>query len=267
MSLSWKLSLTVLLLVTAPTLCPADAMNEPGGGANTIVIPDVPSYIWYNGCGPTAGGMIIGYWDAHGYSNLIVGSNDWNTNQQGIEDMIASPGHIRDFVPTPDRVETLDDPYHTLDSVADFNYCSRFPDQYGWSYYTYQDDGLRNYAIIRGYVDSTAYNISYSTLWNAFVTAIDDDHPVEFLVDTDANGQTDHFVTAIGYYDAPGSEMYACYDTWSHNIRWYSYAPVGVGISWGVHGGTFFQPLPEPTLLVPVGLALVILRRRSPQHL
>ena len=39
--------------------------------ADVVTISDVPSYKWYHGCGPTAAGMIIGYWDAHGYDNLI----------------------------------------------------------------------------------------------------------------------------------------------------------------------------------------------------
>ena len=77
----------------------------------SVVIPDVPSYLWYNGCGPTAAGMIVGYWDAHGYDNLIPGSNDWAANTQAIKDMIASPGHIRDYASSPDRVATAEDPY------------------------------------------------------------------------------------------------------------------------------------------------------------
>jgi len=33
-------------------------------------ISDVPAYEWYLGCSPTAAGMVLGYWDSHGYSNL-----------------------------------------------------------------------------------------------------------------------------------------------------------------------------------------------------
>ena len=236
----------------------------PAASASIVVIPDVPSYTWYHGCGPTSGGMLVGYWDAHGFSNLIPGSNDWNTNRQAIEDMIASPGHIRDYVPTPDRTPTPEDPYHPDDCVADFNYCSRQPDTHGWSYFSNQDNGVRNYATYRGYAGSIAYNVGYYSLWDAFVASIDDNHPMEFLVDRDGNGSTDHFVAAIGYDDTSGAERYACYDTWSHNLRWCSFIPVGN--LWGVHGGTYFHPVPEPATLALIaagaGIIAVCTRRR-----
>ena len=62
-----------------------------------IVLSDVPGYLWYHGCCPTSGAMIIGYWDAHGYPDLIPGSNDWNTNRNNIKNSIASAGHISDY--------------------------------------------------------------------------------------------------------------------------------------------------------------------------
>ena len=91
--------------------------------ADVVILSDVPSYLWYRGCGPTAQGMVIGYWDAQGYANLIPGSSDWDVNSAGVKDAIASPGHIRDYVPTPDRVETTEDPYHESDCLADFSHC------------------------------------------------------------------------------------------------------------------------------------------------
>ena len=275
MALRWRVCLSAALTAMVSSAAFADALGGPaepmgsadlgegGGGANVKTISGVPSYIWYNGCGPTAAGMIVGYWDAHGFGNLIPGTNDWNTNQQAVKDMIASPGHIYDYVPSPDRTPTAEDPYHTSDCVADFNYCSRLPDKYGWSYYSYQDDGLRNYALYRGYAGSTANNVTYSSLWDDFVAAIDNNHPVELLVDTDGNGSTDHFVTAVGYDDTPGAYRYACFDTWYHTIRWESYRGLANGSPWGIHGGTFFNPVPEPTLLLPACLMILVLRRRK----
>jgi len=237
--------------------------GEPSGGSGTVVISDVPSYIWYHGCGPTAAGMIIGYWDAHGFSNLIVGSNDWSSNQTAVKAMIASEGHIRDYVPTPDRVATLEDPYHPDDCVADFGRTSRNPLEHGWAYYSYQDDSLRNYAIHRGYETSTAYSRSYSaSLWDYLTAAIDDNHPVELLVDSDGNGSTDHFITMIGYDDTPGAPRYACMDTWSHTVRWEAYHQTINGDRWGVYGATFFSPAPEPVFLTPLLLLAALKRRR-----
>lgn len=33
-------------------------------------ISGVPNYSWRDGCSPTAAGMVLGYWDSHGYSNF-----------------------------------------------------------------------------------------------------------------------------------------------------------------------------------------------------
>jgi len=38
------------------------------------VIGGVPSYIWHHGCGPTAAGMVLGFWDGFAFPNLISGS-------------------------------------------------------------------------------------------------------------------------------------------------------------------------------------------------
>jgi len=237
-------------------------LASPGHGPNVSVISDVPSYLWYHGCGPTSAGMIIGYWDAHGFGNLIPGSNDWSSNQQAVKDMIASPGHVRDYVPTPDRIPTLEDPYHADDCVADFCLCSRDPLEYGWSGYRAQDEGLAGYAEYCGYVGSTARNVSLNYLWDELVVAIDAAEPCQFLVDTDGNGGTDHFITVIGYDSTPGDRKYACYNTWDHGVHWFAYQHIGIDRPWGIFGGTFFQPVPEPAMLMPLTLLLGLLRRR-----
>ncbi len=215
---------------------------------DTVTLLGVPSYIWYNGCGPTAGGMVIGYWDSRGYSNLVPGSSDWYSNQQAVKDMIASPGHVRDYVPTPDRVATLMDPYHADDSVADFSRTSRDPNAYGWGLFGMQDDGLKGFSAFRGYALATAKNKSYldDTFWSWYVTEIFAGRPVELLTDSNADGVTDHFVTAIGFDNTPGARKYAAYNTYDHNVHWYDFAQPLSGRSYGVYGGTSFDPGPLP---------------------
>ncbi len=39
------------------------------------IIAGVPDYDWYIGCIPTAIGNVIGYWDSHGYPNLMTGTS------------------------------------------------------------------------------------------------------------------------------------------------------------------------------------------------
>jgi hypothetical protein len=49
------------------------------------------------------------------------------------------------------------------------------------------------------------------------------------LVDSDGNGSTDHYVTAIGYVD-PGM-LYGIYDTWDTEIHWYLWRGLASGNS------------------------------------
>ena len=207
------------------------------------VIANVPCYYWYNGCGPTSLGMIVGYWEGQGFSNLIVGgSNDWNANQTNIQNMIASPGQIADYGPTPDRQPPP--AYHTDDCLADFDKCSRNPQPFGWSYFSDQAAGLTGYANYCGY-QSYNYQASQSyysaSLWNQVTTAINASHPLQFLVDSDGDGITDHFVTVIGYNDTGGVQQYACWDTWDSTVLWETFHPVTSGNAWGVYGATFFS--------------------------
>lgn len=255
-------------------------LPAPPPGPNVTVMSGVPSYIWHHGCGPTAMGMIVGYWDAHGMEDLIPGSNDWNTNQQAIKDVIASPGHIDDYAlyegvddsdpvqwphsyPKPDLSELDPAAAHPDDSLADLSKTSfsSLDLKHGWGYFSKQPAALQLYVISRGYpvLPTLQY---YHGLWDAFVGEIDSARPVEFLVDTDGNAKTDHFVTVIGYDSTPGDLKYACYTTWDHDVRWFRYQYLGVGQRWGVYGATFLRPIPEPAGLVPLALLIALVRRR-----
>ncbi|MGW8255862.1 MAG: PEP-CTERM sorting domain-containing protein [Thermoguttaceae bacterium] len=239
---------------------PNSTGSDPIGGSIKL-IASVPCYHWYNGCGPTALGMIVGYWDAKGFPNLIPGSNNWYTNQTAIKNMIASPGHITDYVPTPDRQPPP--PYHTDDCVADFCKCSRDPLQWGWSYDSYQDDGLAGYANYCGYQQYTVWQKHYSsTLWFEVMSEIDAGHPMEFLVDSNGDGDTDHFVTVIGYDNTQGNMKYACWDTWNTSVRWEDFHAMSSGNAWGVYGSTFFYLVPEPsTFVMLAGLGVMLISR------
>ncbi|MBU0519335.1 hypothetical protein KJ564_10415, partial [bacterium] len=72
---------------------------------------------------------------------------------------------------------------------------------YGWSWYSDVDNGFSGYVeMFSPFYASSVSNITWSNLsWNLFCSEIDANHPMVFLVDTDGNGGTDHFVTVIGY--------------------------------------------------------------------
>jgi hypothetical protein len=71
------------------------------------VLPDAPAYDWYYGCSPTSAGMMMGYYDIHGYSGLSYGNlvrggtaelSTWSPAGSPLADKtIASDGYIKDF--------------------------------------------------------------------------------------------------------------------------------------------------------------------------
>ncbi len=104
-STAWLAVVVVLLIGGA-----ADAAVEPAYeydldksqimGGNPL--PGVPEYIWWYGCSPTAGGMMVGHWDGKpGYENLFEGdaSTWWGEEDPdigitGTRSMVAGTAHI-----------------------------------------------------------------------------------------------------------------------------------------------------------------------------
>jgi hypothetical protein len=230
------------------------AAEEPGGGS-ARVLSQVPAYNWYHGCGPTAAGSIIGYYDVHCFYNLFPAS-EWDEIRltQNVQDYISSPAHNAKYDPTPDD-PTLPTPPNT--SLACWFGTSVNPLGYGWSYLSYSDDAFVGYVASRGY-QCTSWYESYSGgqfTWLDLVTEIDALRPVLFLVDTDGDGGTDHFVPVFGYDDrGAAGKYYACYTTWSEDetVEWMQFR--GMGSPWGVGYATFVHIIPEPVTLLTLAL-------------
>ena len=234
---------------------PADTIKRefpPLIPSSVVTIPNVPAYIWHNGCGPTAAGMVLGYWDVMGFDNLVPGSAA--TQTAAVNSMISSTGNYNDYcLPIdeppdpvkPDKSELPAGDEHTNDSISDFMKTSQSysNNYYGWGWYSDMVSGFTGYVSTAAPGYSTIVtNLEWGALtWENFKFEIDSGRPVVLLVDTDANGGTDHFVTAIGYSDEEGLNTYACFDTWDADVHWYEFAQMESGQSWGIHGSTFFQ--------------------------
>ena len=230
---------------------------EAAGGVVSLD-QDVPSYEWYHGCGPTAAGMVIGYWDANGFPGLIPGTNSWDTNQENVKAMIASEGHIDDYVPKPDA----DPPHHSDDCVADFMWTSRGTREYGYTSENLVYLGMTGYAEHCGYTDVSGSWCYFGSLWDVFVTEIDAARPMVFYVNSTENGSPDHFITAVGYDDTPDNHRYAFYNTYDHTVYWAPFASDTGGQQWGIRSGSWFYPIPEPATVVLLGLGLAVVSSR-----
>jgi hypothetical protein len=217
------------------------------------VISGVPAYLWHHGCGPTAAGMVVGYWDTHGYGLLIPGDASWQSN--AVDDAIANTPHYNDYSlpmdnandhpsPLPDRSEPPVGDEHASNCVGDFmkTSWSAAGNYYGWSWFSHVDNALQDYVNWANANYGASYNVSVqnetwgSFTWGDLVTEINANRPLVLLVDTDGNGGTDHFVTAIGYRDTYGYQEYACLDTWGTGVRWERFRDVGH--DWGIFGAT-----------------------------
>jgi surface protein len=214
---------------------------------NLVEIQGVPSYLWRYGCGPTAVGMVVGYYDCNGFYDLIPGNATTQTSQ--VDQVIASSDHFNDYSwpldyppdPILDDKSTLGGA-HVSDCIADFMKTSWSSENYyyGISHINYIGSSFIDYVnlVNDAYITTAQNHIFDSNLWSVFTNEIDNNRPVVFLVDTDADGITDHFVTGIGY--DPVANQYAVYDTWDHLVHYYDWAEMNSGVSWGISAMTTF---------------------------
>jgi len=206
------------------------------------LISNVPTYIWHKGCGPTALGMVIGYYDEMGFDDLINGSASSQTEE--VNNAIANQEHYDDYsLPLdyyPDLFQDKSDlgGAHTANCIADFmeTSWSSKNNRYGWTFSNKIDDAFTNYINMQNpnYQTITSYDYFGTSSWDNYKLEIDNNKPVVLLVDSDGDGSTDHFVTGIGYDE--DNLMYGIYDTWDNNIHWYEWRGRASGNNWGIYG-------------------------------
>lgn len=206
------------------------------------IVLNVPAYLWRGGCGPTALGMVIGFYDEQGYG-LIPGSAI--TQTEAVDQVIASNNNLWDYGDPEDAYPILrvDDyitskrPPHQNDCLADFALISRSTNNnyFGWGWARDIGPAFVSFVNSKSQAYSPNFQVYQPMTWNVLMTEIDKGRPMLFLVDVDANGQSDHFVTVIGYRDNP--KQYASHDTWYTAVRWENFTPIARGTPWGIYGG------------------------------
>lgn len=259
--------------------------HESGSKALITVIPGVPAYQWYRGCGPTSLGMIFGYYDTHGFPGLIPG--DASTQTAAVNTAIASTGHYSDYsLPLdyyPNLLSDLSEPpagdEHSDDCIADFMLTSRssVSNYWGWSWSSGICPAFNAYLNMTGQYTGSCNSLAASAFSFADLQAeINANRPLMFLVDTDGDNSTDHFITVAGWQTDAGVDYYGCYHTWDANIHWYEYRGMQNGIPWGVYRvypftvSTIVSELPEHEIPVNFSVApnpaqdMIILRSDRP---
>jgi hypothetical protein len=228
---------------TRPEGVPSGIKNKKSG----FIIADVPSYLWHRGCGPTALGMIIGYYDLNGFNDLFSENTINQTNS--INMSIASDEHYNnysiplDYYPNLFSDNSENGLGHQNNSIADFMKTSMsvYNNYWGWSWSSDIGNAFEEYInyINPNYITNTEYTFFSNNSWEKFKTEIDNNRPVIILVDSDGDNSTDHFVVGFGYDNI--NQEFACYDTWDNNIHWYSWQEMQNGVNWGVFGFNSFN--------------------------
>jgi len=154
----------------------------------------------------------------------------------------------------PDLFPDLSEPpfgdEHADECVADYMNTSQsyYYNRYGWSWFSDVGPAMEDYSRqalgpSHDYVfTENLYMLWDGSLnWNRFRAEIDAGRPMVLLVDTDGNGSTDHFVTAVGYGVTDDLWYYGCLNTWDSDVHWFEFAPMAKGQAWGVFGGITFR--------------------------
>lgn len=214
----------------------------------------------------------VGYFDALAGYDLIPGSA--STQTAAVNQAIASGGsssspnppgseqHHEDYaVPEDSSPTLLTDDYitqgrtpHPDNCIADYMHTSKSAhgNYYGWSWSSDIGPAFVSYANQQNPAYSASYTnyfMGSSLTWSILTNEIDNDRPMVFLVDSDGNGSTDHFVTVIGYrITATSTQQYGCLDTWyGSTIRWEDFQQMAGGVPWGIYCGCAFSAIPiEP---------------------
>jgi uncharacterized membrane protein len=226
------------------------------------MIASVPTYTWHHGCGPTAAGMLLGYWDATGFGELVKGPQGNEMYQSDeVNTMIASQSHIDDYawpydgwveingemvwVPlTADRSENgtaTDD-----DCIADFMHTSRSAEGLVWgqSYANMADDALVEYTTWASGGDYVANVESLqmgSLTWEILQSEVNAAHPMVFVIDWNGDAVTDHLITVFGYCEVGNAQLYAFYSTWDNYVYWALFDLMHEGNFYGVSSGITFS--------------------------
>ena len=237
--------------------------------ADTRVLPGMPMYRWHVGCSPTAGGMVIGYWnDLDRFPFYYGDASVWDA---GTQEMVED---IADFMGTnPSTGGTSAG--GMINGLAAFA-ASDNPDTPEFC------------ESVEATITTSWYRFGNDDVWADYIAELEAHRPAMVNLSRSGGG---HSVAGYGYLDNPGTsnDYFAVMDTWAPGLS--SQGPPGAyidgnGVEWwpwrpydGTYNSTYdwrvdFQialdaiPAAEPTTLVLLftGGTMLLLRRRRPRR-
>ncbi len=238
-------------LLAAPGVVVADVLTD--AGSSQAVLAGMPSYYWWGGCSPTAGGMVIGYWnDPDRYPFYDGDATVWSGDSYnpagsvptGTAAMVASWEHVYEGdnlgYDTSRGRGHYDRFAREANCIADF---------------MGTDDGETGFGVIDGLEKFAAWDNPGTSLNESVKASCDyylyrfaspsEDVWAQYLLEIDAGrpailnlsaSTSAHSIAAFGYLDNPGTDndWFAVMDTWALGAGYNSEDPPGRYIQDGV---------------------------------
>ena len=177
-------------------------------------IPDVPAFLWDDGCSPTSAAMVLEYWGEHGYPNLD--HPDW---------WYFEPTDINN------GTQFDDPPNEHTDLTEELHYAMGTDNETGFTWWFYIDDRINKVCKKYGYSDWASNQWLPQPSWSDVTNEINASRP--FVLSMWYGGTEsghdqpygDHTVACVGYaINTNTNERFVMVqDTWDlgiHYLAW-----------------------------------------------
>jgi len=250
-------------LIEGPAGIGVETGTSHGPQTGSVTLSGTPAdYDWWNGCSPTAAGMLFGYWEEHGHDafpgnhrNLPATYPGTSTTQSDYNDargIIASWAHKQSGVSQGLTYGSYRS--HAPNCIADFlrtdnSSTSRGDMAHGLETFAAWDDRRTPVNESRRFTATTSY-VSSGWSFANYCAEIDAGRPVHLgLSGTDSKGNyVGHSVLGVGYNNTGGKQDVILLTTWHWGLQeWqWSNEPYS-GYDFSVYAGTMLQPSTTPT--------------------